>query len=156
MNKALVCSFIVASLNIACSEHPNSSTQAKDIQTKSAIDPKLMAWVGEYSGVIPCATCISRCPDCESMGIDLHVFADQSFKLTRTSYSGHNEPEIFTGKFDFMDHDKLKIQLINLKERNTLILGQDYLEIIDQKTQTPYQAQHDFQIQRKDSKAKNS
>ena len=145
--KNLLCIFVAASLLSACSDQNNldsEMTQEKIVQPQ--IDPQLVAWVGEYSGVIPCAGCTSRCPDCESMAIDLEITPDMKFKLIRTSLSGHNEPEVLTGSFAFLDEGRLKVELANIGDRGKLILGNDYIEIIDTQSDQPYKAYQDFRI----------
>lgn len=144
MNRML-CMFVAASLMSACTEQPKSdSSQSKAIQPQ--VDLKLLAWVGDYSGVIPCAGCISRCPDCESMAIDLKITSDMKFKLIRTSLSENDESEILTGSFSFLDDRHLEVELVNVKDRSKLILGKDYIEIIDTKSGQPYKAYQDFRI----------
>lgn len=144
MNRIL-CMFVAASLMSACTEQPQpDSSQSKAIQPQ--VDPQLLAWVGDYSGVIPCTGCISRCPDCESMAIDLEITSDKKFKLIRTSLSENDKSEILSGSFSFLDDGHIKIELGNVKDRGKLILGKDYIEIIDTKSDQPYKAYHDFRI----------
>ena len=142
----MLCVFVAASLLTACSDQSSLESNSQEKIVKPQIDPQLAAWVGEYSGVIPCAGCTSRCPDCESMAIDLEITPDMKFKLTRTSLSEHNEPELLTGSFSFLDEGRLKIELANVKDREKLILGQNYIEIIDTKSDQPYKAYQDFRI----------
>ena len=144
MNKLLYM-FVAASLISACSEQPKQNASQTDARL-SEQHPQLAAWVGDYSGVIPCVGCVSRCPDCESMAIDLKITPDQKFILTRTSLSTQAEPEVLTGTFSFLDQQQLKIELLNVKDRSKLILGNDYMEIIDTKSDQPYQAYQDFRI----------
>ncbi|MFT4022111.1 MAG: copper resistance protein NlpE N-terminal domain-containing protein [Acinetobacter sp.] len=147
MKKALFVSVVFASVGWGCHQNEQSTHQDKSVKKASqVVDPKLQQWVGHYQGVLPCAACISHCPDCDGMGVDLIIHPDQSFKLTRTSYSEHNKPEILTGTFMFSDAGKLKIQLKNVKERNTLILGNGYTEIIDIQSGASYPAYQDFQL----------
>lgn len=146
MNKLLYM-FIAASLISACSEQPKQNASQANALTPE-INPQFAAWAGDYSGVIPCVGCISRCPDCESMAIDLKITPDQKFILTRTSLSMQTEPEVITGTFSFLDQQQLKIELLNVKDRGQLILGNDYMEVIDTKSEQPYQAYEDFRIYR--------
>jgi len=55
------------------------------------------------------------------MGVDLELHSDMSFKLVRTSYSTQSAAEVYTGYFEFLDGDKLKIQLNEVKDRNILV-----------------------------------
>lgn len=145
--KNVLCIFVAASLLSACSDQADLASKAdheKIVQPQ--IDPKLAAWVGEYSGVIPCVGCVSRCPDCESMAIDLEIMPDMKFKLTQTSLSTHNEPQVLTGSFSFLDEGRLQVELADLQDRGKLILGSNYIEIIDTKSDQPYQAYQDFRI----------
>lgn len=82
------------------------------------------------------------------MGVRLIVKSDQSFELYRTSYSGHNEEQKFTGSFDFTGDEKIKIRLSDVKERSVLMLGQSVVEIVDQSTLQSYAANGDFKLNR--------
>lgn len=150
MRKTLILSFIVLSISYGCSEQNSNNITSADESSleRKKISPELQAWVGEYSGVIPCAPCFSFCPDCEGMGVKLIVKPDQSFELYRSSYSGHNEEQKFTGSFDFTDDDKIKIQLAGVNERSILMLGQSAVEIVDQESKQSYKAAHDFQLKK--------
>lgn len=147
MKNTLLSSFIFASLCLGCSQ---SETDPKSGEASSksikAIDPELQKWVGQYKGILPCAACTSFCEGCEGMTVDLDIKEDKTFKLVRSSNSGHNKPEIFQGKFVFANNRKIKIQLQNVKERNQLILGDDYVEILETKTGLPYQSFENFQL----------
>ena len=151
MKKALLTSFVAASISFGCSNQttePEQKTSAVKTDQGQTSDPKLQAWVGKYEGIIPCATCISRCEGCDSMGVDLELHPDMSFKLVRTSYSTQSAAEVYTGHYEFLDGDKLKIQLNEVKDRNILVLGADYTEIIDTKSGQPYAAYPDFQLEK--------
>lgn len=153
MQKSLLTSFVIASISLGCSSEnasieKNVNDKNSIKQVKVTIDPKLQQWVGKYSGVVPCAACLSRCPECDGMGVDLTIHSNQTFKLVRTSYNGYNEPEIYEGRFKFLDQDKLEIHLIGIKDRNTLLLGRGFTEIIDTKTNQPYQAYQSFQLEK--------
>lgn len=54
--------------------------------------------------------------------------------------------ELYAGNFSFLDNGKVKIQLQSVKERNQLILGDGYVEILETKTGSPYQFFEDFQL----------
>lgn len=81
--------------------------------------------------------------------LSLDVKEDKTFKLVRTSNSGHNKLEIFQGKFVFTDNGKLKIQLNGVSEQNTILWQQDYVEVLDTKTGLLYEAYLDFELMRK-------
>ncbi|MFV7441566.1 copper resistance protein NlpE N-terminal domain-containing protein [Acinetobacter pittii] len=150
MQKTLILSFIILSISYGCSNENSTDTSVSNessVELKN-VAPELQAWVGEYSGVIPCAPCLSFCPDCEGMGVKLIVKSDQSFELYRTSYSGHNDEQKFAGSFDFTDDEKIRIQLSGVKERSVLMLGQSAVEIVDQDSKQSYEAFHDFQLKK--------
>lgn len=151
LNKAVLMSFVAASISYGCAEQltqTNKSSSKSDQIKANDIDPKIRAWVGEYSGVIPCEPCFSFCPDCEGMGVKLIVNADQSFELYRTSYSGHNQAQKYKGKFVFTDGTKVRIQLLDIKERSVLMLARSSVEIIDQDSFLSYEAGHDFKLKK--------
>jgi hypothetical protein len=83
------------------------------------------------------------------MTVDLDVKENQTFKLVRTSNSGHNKSEIHEGKFIFVDNGKLKIQLDGVSERNTVLWQQGSVEVLDIKTGLPYEAYLYFELTRK-------
>jgi len=155
-SKTLLTSFVFASLCLGCSQaEDHSKTQSLaapqtqktiDTQLSTTIDPQLQQWVGSYRGIVPCNTCLSYCDGCEGNKIELTIHPDQSFELVKTNLNGENQPESFKGHFSFSDDQKLKIQLSEVKERNILILGNDFTEIIDTKTNLPFQQATDFQL----------
>ena len=81
--------------------------------------------------------------------LSLDVKEDKTFKLVRTSNSGHNKLEIFQGKFVFTDNGKFKIQLNGVSERNTILWQQDYVVVLDTKTGLLYETYLDFELMRK-------
>jgi hypothetical protein len=80
------------------------------------------------------------------MTVDLDVKENQTFKLVRTSNSGHNKPEVYEGRFVFTDNGKLKIQLNGISERNTVLWQQGSVEVLDTKTGLPYKDYSDFEL----------
>ncbi len=147
MKKRALSTFILASVIMGCSQNdPNPEQEKVGTEVKPSIDPLLQKWIGHYQGILPCAGCITFCENCDGMTVDLKIHADQTFRLERTSNSDHNKHELYVGNFSFMDHGKIKIQLQHVKERNQLILGDDYVEILESKTGVPYQAFEDFQL----------
>ncbi|WP_228270489.1 hypothetical protein [Acinetobacter guillouiae] len=78
------------------------------------------------------------------MNVELKIYADQTFRLERTSNSDHNKHELDGGNFNFLDDGKVKIQLQSLKVRNQLILGYGCVEVFETKTGLPYQLFEDF------------
>ncbi|WP_353163927.1 hypothetical protein [Acinetobacter guillouiae] len=80
------------------------------------------------------------------MNVDLKIYADQTFRLERTSNSDQNKHELYAGNFSFLDNAKVKIQLQTVKERNQLILGHGYIEVLETKTDLSYQLFEDFQL----------
>ncbi|MBO7705865.1 MAG: copper resistance protein NlpE N-terminal domain-containing protein, partial [Acinetobacter sp.] len=119
MKNTLLCSFVVARLCLGCSQsEPDPNSGEASTKAIKVIDPELQKWVGQYKGILPCAACTSFCEGCEGMTVDLDVKENQTFKLVRTSNSGHNKPEVYEGRFVFTDNGKLKIQLNGISERN--------------------------------------
>ncbi|OTU19985.1 copper resistance protein NlpE N-terminal domain-containing protein [Acinetobacter pittii] len=147
MKKRLLSSFIFASLMMGCDQHdPATNNEKASSEVKKPLDAQLQKWVGHYKGTLPCAGCVTFCDECNGMNVDLNIHADQTFRLERTSNSDHNKHELYVGSFSFLDNRKIKIQLQNVKERNQLILGSGYVEVLETKTGLPYQSFEDFQL----------
>lgn len=147
MKKRLLSSFIFASLMMGCEQHnPATNDEKASSEVKKPLDAQLQKWVGHYKGTLPCASCVTFCDECNGMNVDLNIHAYQTFRLERTSNSDHNKHELYVGSFSFLDNGKIKIQLQNVKERNQLILGNDYVEVLETKTELPYQSFEDFQL----------
>lgn len=150
MKNTLLCSFVFASFCLGCSQsEPDPKSREASTKSIKVIDPELQKWVGQYKGILPCAACTSFCEGCEGMTVDLDVEENQTFKLVRTSNSGHNKPEIHEGKFIFVDNGKIKIQLDGVSERNTVLWQQGSVEVLDAKTGLPYEAYLDFELTKK-------
>ena len=149
MKNTLLCSFVFASLCLGCS-HSELESKAGEASTKSikVIDPELQKWVGQYHGITPCITCSTFCDGCEGTTIELNLLQDQTFKLVRTGNSGKKKSEAFEGKFSFEADGKIKIQLNGVTERNIIVWGQDYIEILDTKSGLPFEAYEDFQLEK--------
>lgn len=147
MKNTLLSSFVFASLCLGCSQsEPDPKSGETSTKSIKVIDPELQKWVGQYKGILPCAACTSFCEGCEGMTVDLDVKVDKTFKLVRTSNSGHNKPEIYQGKFVFADNGKLKIQLDGVSERNKILWQQGSVEVLDTKTGLSYEAYLDFEL----------
>ena len=147
MKNTLLSSFVFASLCLGCSQsEPDPKSGEASTKSIKVIDPELQKWVGQYKGILPCAACTSFCEGCEGMTVDLDVKVDKTFKLVRTSNSGHNKPEIYQGKFVFADNGKLKIQLDGVSERNKILWQQGSVEVLDTKTGLPYKDYSDFEL----------
>ncbi|ALV73895.1 MULTISPECIES: copper resistance protein NlpE N-terminal domain-containing protein [Acinetobacter] len=147
MKNTLLCSFVFASLCLGCSQsEPDPKSGEASTKAIKVIDPELQKWVGQYKGILPCAACTSFCEGCEGMTVDLDVKENQTFKLVRTSNSGHNKPEVYEGRFVFTDNGKLKIQLNGISERNTVLWQQGSVEVLDTKTGLPYKDYSDFEL----------
>jgi hypothetical protein len=147
MKNTLLCSFVFASLCFGCSQsEPDPKSGEASTKAIKVIDPELQKWVGQYKGILPCAACTSFCEGCEGMTVDLDVKENQTFKLVRTSNSGHNKPEVYEGRFVFTDNGKLKIQLNGISERNTVLWQQGSVEVLDTKTGLPYKDYSDFEL----------
>jgi len=147
MKNTLLSSFVFASLCLGCSQsEPDPKSGEASTKSIKVIDPELQKWVGQYKGILPCAACTSFCEGCEGMTVDLDVKVDKTFKLVRTSNSGHNKPEIYQGKFVFADNGKLKIQLDGVSERNKILWQQGSVEVLDTKTGLSYEAYLDFEL----------
>ncbi|WP_336930867.1 copper resistance protein NlpE N-terminal domain-containing protein [Acinetobacter tandoii] len=149
MKKTLLCSFVFASLCLGCSqskqaEHSTSETE----KSTKAVDPQLQLWVGQYRGITPCVTCPTFCDGCEGSTIDLKLNQDQSFELIRTANRGNKKSETFNGKFAFNDDGKLQIQLYGVKDRNLIVWGQNYVEVINPNSRRPFDAFEDFQLEK--------
>lgn len=147
MKNTLLCSFVFASLCLGCSQsEPDPKSGEASTKAIKVIDPELQKLVGQYKGILPCAACTSFCEGCEGMTVDLDVKENQTFKLVRTSNSGHNKPEVYEGRFVFTDNGKLKIQLNGISERNTVLWQQGSVEVLDTKTGLPYKDYSDFEL----------
>ena len=147
MKKRLLSSFIYASVMVGCGQHEQALMDEKaNSEVKRSFDAQLKKWVGHYEGALPCAACSAFCEGCDGMNVDLKIYADQTFLLERTSKSDHNKHELYAGNFSFLDNGKVKIQLQSVKERNQLILGHGYVEVLETKTSSPYQFFEDFQL----------
>ena len=147
MKNTLLCSFVFASLCLGCSQsEPDPKSGEASTKAIKVIDPELQKWVGQYKGILPCAACTSFCEGCEGMTVDLDVKENQTFKLVRTSNSGHNKLEVHEGQFVFTDNGKLKIQLNGISERNTVLWQQGSVEVLDTKTGLPYKDYSDFEL----------
>lgn len=147
MKKSVLGTFIFASLMLGCSQREQGIEQEHArTEVKTSPDAQLQNWVGHYQGALPCAGCTALCEGCNGMKVDLRLHADQTFLLERTSYSDPQQHERYEGHFSFLDDGKLKIQLHNVKDRNQLILGEDYVEILNAKTGLAYQAFEDFEL----------
>ncbi|MBJ8451829.1 copper resistance protein NlpE N-terminal domain-containing protein [Acinetobacter bereziniae] len=147
MKKRLLSSFIFASVMMGCGQHEQALKDEKaSSEVKKPLDVQLQKWVGHYKGTLPCAGCVTFCDECNGMTVDLKIYADQTFRLERTSNSDHNKHELYAGNFSFLDNGKVKIQLQSVKERNQLILGHSYVEVLETKTGLPYQFFEDFQL----------
>ncbi|MHA3892518.1 copper resistance protein NlpE N-terminal domain-containing protein [Acinetobacter sp. GXMZU3951] len=147
MKKTLVCSFVFASLCLGCSQSEKAEQKdSEHVKTMNVIDPELQKWVGHYKGITPCITCSAFCDGCEGTTVEIYLKSDQSFQLRRTPNSETQKAEEYQGHFAFEDSGKLKIQLQGVKERNQLIFGQDYVEVIDVKSGASYRDFPDFQL----------
>lgn len=146
MKKTLLCSFVFASLCLGCSQSKQAEHSTSEIEKSiKAVDPQLQLRVGQYRGITPCVTCPTFCDGCEGSIIDLKLNHDQSFELVRTANSGNKKSETFNGKFVFNDDGKLQIQLHGVKERNLIVWGQNYVEVIDPNSGRPFE---DFQLEK--------
>lgn len=103
-------------------------------------------WVGNYTGTTPCMGCTSRCDECPGMAVDLVLKQDHSYELKRESLSDHNDIETLTGRFIFKDEAQTKLELLNVKNRNLIVMNleQQQLEIRVDESALPYTAQQDF------------
>ncbi|EPG36167.1 copper resistance protein NlpE N-terminal domain-containing protein [Acinetobacter colistiniresistens] len=156
MKKTLLTSFVFASISLGCSQSNEaknqSNAQAPDVHSnkqQSVNHPELKAWVGHYSGVVPCATCVTSCDGCLGTGIDLKINADQTFVLEQSNNNENSPAKIYAGRFQFLDNDQLKIQLQGVPARNMIMLGDELTEIIDTKTQMPFASYEEFQLDKK-------
>ncbi|EPF75015.1 hypothetical protein GCM10025882_01880 [Acinetobacter gyllenbergii] len=158
MKKTLLTSFVFASISLGCSQsneaknQSNAQAQTPDVHSnkqQSVNHPELKAWVGHYSGVVPCATCVTSCDGCLGTGIDLKINADQTFVLEQTNNNDNRPAKIYAGQFKFLDNDQLKIQLQGVPTRNMIMLGDELTEIIDTKTQMPFDSYEEFQLAKK-------
>lgn len=150
MKIKFIASFILASITVGCDSTELPSQSKSDAQKSMALqtDPALALWVGQYSGTVPCSGCLSHCEGCDGVALDLILRADHSFKLTRVKADPDSEAEVYEGQFAFFDAAKLSIQLVGLKERNIMQLGEGYSEIIDTQTLQPFLENADFQLQK--------
>lgn len=156
MKKTLLTSFVFASISFGCSQSNEaknqSNAQAPDVHSNKqhlVNHPELKAWVGHYSGVVPCATCVTSCDGCLGTGIDLKINADQTFVLEQSNNNDNRPAKIYAGQFKFLDNDQLKIQLQGVPTRNMIMLGDELTEIIDTKTQMPFDSYEEFQLAKK-------
>ncbi|SPL69718.1 copper resistance protein NlpE N-terminal domain-containing protein [Acinetobacter stercoris] len=147
MKKTLLTSFILASVSFGCSEAHDGQKNAKDnVKIKVVTDPALSEWVGHYSGITPCANCITRCEGCEGLGIDLKINADQTYVLERSDNNNTSKPEVFAGRFHFVDPDKTRIELIGVTDRNKLGIDEGMVEFIDTQTQQYFDSYTEFEL----------
>ncbi|NIE98212.1 hypothetical protein F3J02_17285 [Acinetobacter sp. Tr-809] len=158
MKKALLASFVFTSICFGCSQSNEAKNQSNTQAQKSDVhsnkqhfvnNPEFKAWVGHYSGVVPCATCVTSCDGCLGTGVDLIIKADQTFVLEQTNNNDNSPAKIYAGKFKFLDNDQLKIQLQGVPARNMIMLGDELTEIIDTKTQMPFDYYEEFQLAKK-------
>ncbi|WP_151717063.1 copper resistance protein NlpE N-terminal domain-containing protein [Acinetobacter sp. TUM15071] len=158
MKRTLLTSFVFASISLGCSQsneaknQSNTQAQTPDIHSNKqhfVNHPELKAWVGHYSGVVPCATCVTSCDGCLGTGIDLKINADQTFVLEQSNNNDNSPAKIYAGQFKFLDNDQLKIQLQGVPTRNMIMLGDELTEIIDTKTQLPFDSYEEFQLAKK-------
>lgn len=98
---------------------------------------------------VPCATCVTSCDSCLGTGIHLKINADQTFVLEQSNNNDNSPAKIYAGQFKFLDHDQLKIQLQGVPTRNMIMLGHELMEIIDTKTQMPFDSYEEFQLAKK-------
>lgn len=149
MRKSLLCSFVFASLCLGCSQSEQAKHSTSETKKSiKAVDPQLQLWVGQYRGITPCVTCPTFCDGCEGSTIDLKLNEDQTFQLVRTGNIGKKKTEAFSGKFTFNDDGKLQIELRGVKERNIMVWGQNYIEVIDSHTERSFDAFADFQLEK--------
>lgn len=158
MKKTLLTSFVFASISLGCSQsneaknQSHAQAQTPDVHSnkqQSVNHPELKAWVGHYSGVVPCETCVTSCDGCLGTGIDLKINADQTFVLEQSNNNDNRPAKIYAGQFRFLDNDQLKIQLQGVPTRNMIMLGDELTEIIDTKTQMPFDSYEEFQLAKK-------
>ena len=120
-------------------------------QQTAAIEQKVerAQWVGTYQGTTPCLGCMSRCPDCPGMAVDLTLNQDMTYTLVRESLSGHNQVETLTGVMRFYDDKKTQLELLNVKTRNLLVVDTAHkvLEIREDVTGHAYVATDDFVLE---------
>ena len=147
MKRTLVGAFVFASICLGCSQaEQGKQNESADVKSIKVMDPQLQKWVGHYKGITPCITCSAFCDGCEGTTVEIFLNPDQSFKLLRTPNSQSNKAEKYAGHFSFEDSGKLKIHLNGVNERNQLIFGQDYIEVIDVKSGTSFMDFTDFQL----------
>lgn len=120
-------------------------------QDSTAMQQKVQQtqWVGSYQGTTPCLACISRCPECPGMAVDLTLNQDMTYTLRRESLSGHNEIETLTGGMRFYDEAQTQLELVNVKSRNLLVVDtkNKLLEIREDLTGNAYVAVDDFTLE---------
>ena len=134
--------FATAAVLVGC--QPTETTQTADQVMEQRVAQAL--WVGEFEGTTPCLGCLSRCEDCPGMKVSLRLNEDNSYVLHRESLSEHNALETLSGTYLLTEDDEVKIQLIDIQQRNLMVFDPKkmLLEIREDSTGKSYQMQSDF------------
>lgn len=147
MKKPILIPLFATSVVVLGGCQDTSSPQQQSVAMEQKVQQA--QWVGTYQGTTPCLGCISRCPDCPGMAVDLTLNQDMSYTLVRESLSGHNAVETLTGMMRFRDADQTELELLNVKTRNLLIVDTAHkvLEIREDVTGNGYAASDDFLLE---------
>ena len=155
-NKPLLASLLCASLNVACSESASESMQSADVEQgddalatqKVNLRPELKPWVGHYQADTPCKTCVTRCEGCEGTHVDLHLYADQRYRLVHERNAQDQPAEHLSGRFVFVDASKDKIQLVGAQQRGLIVKSGDFTELYNQETGQAYDSSEEFLLEK--------
>jgi hypothetical protein len=148
-NRVLIPLF-ASTVLLGCQESNQTKTQVNELKdglTEQKVIPK---WVGNYQGTTPCMTCSSRCDGCAGMAVDIELKDDMTYVLRREGLNedDHGGIETLTGKILFKNPEQTQLELLNVKNRNLLLVDLDnqQLEIRVDQTAEPYQAKNDFTL----------
>lgn len=154
-HKPLLTSLLCAGLNVACSQpdaeqvrttvsHVDEPTHNADKNTNAA----LQRWVGRYQADTPCKTCITRCDGCDGTHVDLHLYADQRYRMVRERNAQDQPAEHLQGRFIFVDADQDKILLLGTSQRGLIVKAGDFTEIYNQDTGQAYDSRDEFLLEK--------